>query len=193
MGIDLHGERPANTPYIAQVSSVGSGADGTITLSTTNYFGTAPATVTGTATIIVGGAWASLAITTAGSAALHVGTVTQSTRINVQAQTISEASNTISFALNGTTTTPVWWRGYQNTPGDQDGNHLATAGTNIPAITFTTGQFEIAGGYIIFSNLDVSSATTSAGGAVYVTGTPSGWNSTISARLAQRATRMAGR
>jgi hypothetical protein len=156
------------TPYIAQVTSVGSGVNGVITLSTTNYFGTNPAT-SSAANIRDGGAWADFGMVASG-AALNTGTVTQSTRINVKAGTYANTTTSRSVGLGGTTTAPVWWRGYQTTPGDQDANPLAVAGTNIPAITFSTGQFIVAGNNSIFSNLDLNGACTSTYGQCKVLG-----------------------
>jgi hypothetical protein len=160
---------PGAATYIAQITSVGSGIDGAITLSSTAKFGTAPTSNTGGASIRVGGAWASLGIIAIG-AALNSGTVTQSTRINIQAGTYANTTSGLNFSLAGSTTAPLWWRGYQNTPGDQDGNPTAIAGTNIPAITFTTGQMTISGTHQIFSSLDVSGACTSTNGQVNVIG-----------------------
>ena len=117
------------TPYIAKVTAVGSGANGTITLSTSVYFGTVPSANSGSRNCVVGGAWADFGMIGSG-AALASGTVTQSTRINIQAGTYANTSTTLTFGLAGTATNPLWWRGYQNTPGDQDNNATATAGTN---------------------------------------------------------------
>jgi hypothetical protein len=158
-------------PYIAKVTAVGSGVNGTITLSTSNYFGTAPASNSGSISIRDGGAWADFGIIGSG-AALSTGTVTQSTRINIQAGTYANNTTTLTFALAGAATTPLWWRGYQNTPGDQDGNPTATAGTNIPSITFTTGQMVLSGNHQTFSSMDVSGACTASGGQVKSSGSP---------------------
>ena len=156
------------TPYIAQVTTVAAGQNGAITLSSTLLFGTAPGTLTGTANLIDGGAWADLGMLASG-VALNTGTVTQSTRVNIKAATYANTSTTRTFHMAGAATTPLWWRGYQTTPGDQDSNNTATAGTNIPSITFTTGQFAVTGIYQSFSSLDVSGASTSAAGLVDIT------------------------
>lgn len=162
MWASIYPNGSTKTPYIAQVTSVGSGTNGTITFSTTNYFGTAPSSSTSSANCVVGGAWADFGIIASG-AALASGTVTQSTRVNVQAATYANSTSSLTFALAGTAATPLWWRGYQNTPGDQDSNPLATAGTSIPAITFTTGQMLVTGSNQVFSSLDVSGAYLAAG------------------------------
>jgi hypothetical protein len=110
----------------------------------------------------VGGAWASLAVATS----LGVSTVAASMRINVKAGTYANTTTGRTFSLGGTTTTPVWWRGYKTTPGDQDTNNLAVAGTDIPSWTFTTGQMIVNTAHNVFSKIDINSQCVTAGGAV---------------------------
>lgn len=76
-------------------------------------------------------------------------------RINVKAGTYANTTNTRTFGVAGTTTAPIWWRGYNTTIGDLDSSHALA----LPAITFTTGVFDITGSYHIFSNLDISGAS----------------------------------
>jgi hypothetical protein len=168
MWMSIYTGTPSATPYIAQVSSVAAGVNGAITLSTSNKFGTAPGS-SSVAKGIVGGAWADFGII-GSSAALNTGTVTQSTRINIQAATYANTTTTLAFGMAGAATTPLWWRGYKTSPGDQDSNALAAAGTDIPSITFTTGRITISGAHQTFSNLDASGAAT-AGAQVGITGT----------------------
>jgi hypothetical protein len=149
------------TPYIAQVTSVGTGANGVITLSTSAKFGTAPAS-SAVANCIDGGAWADLGMLASG-AALNTGTVTQSTRVNMQAGTYANTTTTRAFGLAGAATTPLIWRGFETSPGDQDTNLAAVAATNIPSFTFTTGQLEVTGNFQIFMNIDVNGAATTNG------------------------------
>jgi hypothetical protein len=155
------------TPYIAQVTVVGSGVNGTITLSSTAKFGTAPGTLSTTANAIDGGAWADLGMLASG-VALNTGTVTQSTCVNIKAATYANTTTARSFTLAGSTTAPLWWRGYQTTPGDQDYVANPTLGTNVPLITFTTNVATLAGNYQFFSSLGFTSAAASR--AVYITG-----------------------
>ena len=85
-------------------------------------------------------------------------------RINVKAGTYANTTTSRSFAVTGTTTSPVWWRGYNTTIGDRDTNPSLTP----PAITFTTGLCTLGGAHQIFSHLDISGANT--GRQVTVTG-----------------------
>lgn len=92
------------------------------------------------------------------------------TRLNVKAGTYANTTTGRAFAAIGTTTAPIWWRGFKTTPGDQDANNVAVAGTDIPSWTFTTGQISTAGAHHIFSNIDVNSACITGGGAWTITG-----------------------
>jgi hypothetical protein len=95
-------------------------------------------------------------------------------RYNVIAGTYANTTTSRAFAGAGSTTAPIWWRGYKTTAGDLDDGHTVARslqdGVNLPLITFSTGQMTVAGAYQIFSNLDITSATTTANGAVYLTG-----------------------
>jgi hypothetical protein len=152
------------TPYIAQVTAVGAGVNGTITLSTTNKMGSAPASNSGSRNAKTGGAWADLGMLASG-VALNTGTVAVSTRINIKAGTYANTTTARAFGLAGAATAPLWYRGYKTTIGDQDSNNLAVAGTDIPSFTFTTALMTIAGACRM-SNIDISSASTNGSGAV---------------------------
>lgn len=84
-------------------------------------------------------------------------------RINVKAGTYANTSTSRTLAAAGTQTAPIWWRGFKTTAGDQDSNSAAVAGTDIPTLTFTTGQLAITGAYHILSNMDVTGAQTTNG------------------------------
>lgn len=87
-------------------------------------------------------------------------------RINVKAGTYANTTTSRTLGTNGTTTSPVWWRGYNTTIGDIDTNNTLTK----PAITFTTGQLAVSGNYHLVSNLDISGAQTTNGQLRLVTG-----------------------
>src|SRR5262249_38755048 len=134
----------STTPYVAQVTAVGAGVNGAITLSTTAKFGAAPTSNNGSRHAKAGGAGADPGRLASG-VALNTGTVTQSTRINVKAGTYANTTTNRTFAQGGAATTPLLWRGYKTSIGDQAENNVAVAGTDIPTWTFTTGQVTVSG------------------------------------------------
>lgn len=77
-------------------------------------------------------------------------------RINVRAGTYASTTTTRTLAATGTTTAPIWWRGFNTTIGDIDTDQTLTK----PALTFTTGGLTISGAHHIVSNLDISGART---------------------------------
>lgn len=87
-------------------------------------------------------------------------------RVNVLKGTYANTTTTRTFATAGTATAPIWWRGYDTTIGDIDTNNALTK----PSFTFTTGQMVTSGTKQKFSNITISSACTTAGGAVSVSG-----------------------
>ncbi|HEY1645285.1 MAG TPA: hypothetical protein VGF75_02770, partial [Candidatus Saccharimonadales bacterium] len=167
--VSIYPNANTTTPFIAQVTAVAAGVNGGITVSTTNIFGTAPTTAVGTISLKAGGAWADLAMLASG-VALNTGTIAQSTQINVKASTYANTTTSRTFALNGTTIFPLWWRGYQTTPGDWDGIPNPTLGTNVPLFTGTTGVFVASGNYQLFYSMAFTSGTTTS----TTTFTPSG-------------------
>jgi hypothetical protein len=77
-------------------------------------------------------------------------------RINVKAGTYASATTVRTLAAVGTTTAPIWWRGYNTTPGDLDTSHALS----LPLLTFTSGQVTVSGAHHILSNLYISGAVT---------------------------------
>jgi hypothetical protein len=155
--------------YVAKVLSVAAGVNGAITLDTVFKFGTSPATVSGTANVKDGGCWSDFGIVSAAnSLAGTASTVSSAIRINVKAGTYNNTATVLTFNMAGTTAVPVWWRGYKTAPGDQENNAFAAQGTEIPLISFTTGQFKINVGNVIYSSMHVQGATVTAGGQTYL-------------------------
>ncbi len=77
-------------------------------------------------------------------------------RLNVKAGTYTNTTTNRTFGTAGTTTAPIWWRGYNTTIGDIDTDNTLTK----PVISFTTGRFFVTAGYQDFSNLDINGAST---------------------------------
>lgn len=88
-------------------------------------------------------------------------------RVNVIADVYANTTTSRTFATAGTTTAPVWWRGYDTAIGDMDGATTShgtfASGVNVPAWTFTTGRVAVTGAHQIFSNIDVQGAFTTGG------------------------------
>lgn len=129
--VSVYPDGSSVTPFVGQVTARDST---TITVSSTDKFGTKPSDGTGNRTLKRGGAWASFALTDSGNA-LNTGTVTVPVRINVKAATYAHTTSTKTFNLVGTNALPIWWRSYQTTPGDFDSDPTLTK----TSFTFTTG------------------------------------------------------
>jgi len=144
----------------------------TITVNLVVKFGTAPTDGTGNRTLKRGGAFASMAIF-ASNSAFQTGTVPVATKLNIKAGTYASTTTARTIALTGTTLLPLWFDGYKTTPGEYNNVKPTTtrvAGTDIPHITFTTGQIINTGGFDIWSNIQISSQTTSSGGTFSASG-----------------------
>src|SRR5947209_5818710 len=85
---------------------------------------------TTTATSGINGAWTWAQMLTGASSGQ---------RVNVKSGTYSRSTNGDTFSNAGTTTAPIWIRGYNTTAGDIDTNFALSS----PAITYTSGQFKI--------------------------------------------------
>ena len=123
--------------YLAQVTAV-NGGGATLDFSTTAKYGTSPAVGATGRSCRIGGAWASpVAFINTGTTAVY-----NSTRINIKAGTYPNTTSTVVFNNVGGTGLPIWWRGYNTTPGDIDTNNSLTK----PVFSFTTGGWGGAGG-----------------------------------------------
>ncbi len=149
----------AQARCIVKVSNVAAGLDGAITVDVATRYGTVPTVNSGSRECRAGGSLASWGIT-ATNGAMNTGSILQPTRINVKAGTYANTTTARTLAQSGAATLPLWWRGYLSTPGDQDTNNVAVAGTDIPDFTFTTAQLTISATTITFSAISFTSAQT---------------------------------
>lgn len=154
--------------YVAQVVSVNSGGL-SITLSTTAKYGTKPSASATGRSAKVNGAWASELPLAAGGLAST--TVPASTKINIKQATYTiVASRTISMA--GTTTAPLWFSGYNTTPGDLDNDTTNTLSKPVFAFN-STFLLTTSGTYQTWSGLSITGSRT---GSIWA---PSGTNQKV--------------
>lgn len=90
-------------------------------------------------------------------------------RLNVKVGTYASTTTTRTAAAAGTTTQPIWWRGFNTTPGDIDTDNTLTK----PSFTFTTGRMVFSGAHHIISN--IMFLCTGAVGAATLSITGGGW------------------
>ncbi|VTR96053.1 unnamed protein product [Gemmata massiliana] len=130
-----------------------------IDVTATGRVGIAPATGATGRTCKIGGAWADFGIGTSGANFGTSSTNAVPIRINIKAATYANTTSSRTFAHIGSASAPVWFRGYNTTPGDLENDY-----TNAPPlVTFTTGVLNTNGAYYRISNLSVlSTAATGA-------------------------------
>lgn len=77
-------------------------------------------------------------------------------RLNVKAGTYSSTSD-FSYATAGTTSSPIWWRGYNTTIGDIDSDNSLTK----PLLSMSSAaRINVSAAYQLFSNLRITSDNT---------------------------------
>jgi hypothetical protein len=135
--------------WVSQVTGVSNvGSVYTVVMSTTVAWGTEPAT-NASIGAVDGGSFANIT----GTIFTGSTTVPSSTRINIQAATYTTGAN-LNIQLKGTTTAPVWFRGYNTTPGDLDNGSTSLA---YPLLSLgATFIFNMLGGYVLWSGLSFS-------------------------------------
>lgn len=103
------------TTFVGKVTTVTSSTQITVDVATIKY-GTVPSTSATGRSCTINGSWNTEQVLAAGGLAST--TVPQSTKINITGNLTTTATRTISMA--GATTTPLWFSGYNTTPGDLD-------------------------------------------------------------------------
>ena len=150
------------TTFVAKVASVAAGVNGAIVVDATIFYGTAPSTGATGRSLKAGGQWSTEQVLAAGG--LGTTTVPQSTKVNIKAATYTiTASRTVSMA--GATTTPLWFSGYNTTPGDLDAD--TTNSLTKPLLAFDAGfRFTTSGNHQTWSSF---TATANVSNAVWTT------------------------
>lgn len=135
--------------YVAQVVSVNSGGL-SVTLSTTAKYGTKPSASATGRSAKVNGAWASeLAPVT-----MSTSVIPAATKVNWKQATYTiVASRTIAWA--GATTKPLWFSGYNTTPGDLDADTTNALSKPVLALN-STFQLTTSGTYQIWSSFSIT-------------------------------------
>lgn len=144
--------------FVSKITAVDVGGTYIEVSKTANKLGTAPTAGATGRSCKVGGAWAGTAINSLFGAV----TIDQSTRVNIKAGSYSYTAS-VTFSTNGTTAFPLWFRGYNTTPGDLDDYSVLTK----PAFTGTSnGRLLFSGTFNTISGLDISSTGAVASPAV---------------------------
>lgn len=148
--VSIYADGATVTTYSAQVTSVVSNVS--VILSGTIKYGTAPTDGPANRSAVAGGSWNSEIVLAA--TGLGTFTVPQPTKINIKQATYTvAASRTISIA--GATTTPIWFSGYNTTPGDLDADTTNSLAKPILALS-ATFIFTLSGAYQIWSGVSVT-------------------------------------
>lgn len=149
--------------YIARVTAVGSGVNGTITLSTTAKSGTAPTSNATGRTIKVGGAWKG----PNGASGFPFGFVTQaqmnSSSDPVRVNFKNDAQYNITAAITANVAGPLVFQGYTTSPGDLGKATIDGGTTGASYVLLTNSQKGVIFYDFVFAN---NGATGSADGIV---------------------------
>lgn len=137
--------------YVAQVTAVGAGVNGVITVSSTIIYGTNPAN-SSVLTLNDGGPWADLT----GIPTISF-TIPQSTQVCVKHGATLGGAAAQTFAMGGSISTkPLWYRGYNTTVGDLD---MPSATLTYPTMPYTsTGQATFSGAATELSGFNITAS-----------------------------------
>jgi hypothetical protein len=149
--------------WISQVTNVNATGAPTyvFTLGGTVGWGTEPGTNASIAATD-GGPWASLAFSVFTVATI----VPSSTRVNIKQATYTLAG-AINSQLAGSTTVPLWFRGYNTTPGDLDNGSTTLS---YPLFTGGANLYTANGAYSIYSGMSFTASRS--GNTVSTSGQP---------------------
>lgn len=144
--------------FISQVTAVGA-LGVSITVSTTQKYGTKPSASATGRSCKVGGAHATLLPWS--STGIGGTTAPFDTKINVKQATYSLGAS-ITFSVVGTTTAIVWFSGYNTTPGDLDNDTTNALAKPVLALG-STFLMTASGAYQIWSGVSITSSRTGSG------------------------------
>jgi hypothetical protein len=142
--------------FIARVTAVGAGVDGTITVSTTAKTGTAPTVNSGARSIKVGGAWQGPNAASGFPFSFVTLALTNTTPDRPRFNFKNDAEYTVSAAVNQVNSGPMRFQGYTTTPGDGGRAVLTGNGVASSIVTLT-----LSGTLIDFCDFIVRSNGTS--------------------------------
>lgn len=139
----------AVTLFVGRVTTVTSNVNITVDVATIKYGAAIPTTSATGRSCTINGSWNTEQVLAAGGLATFV--VPQSTKINIKGNLTFAAARIISIA--GSTTVPLWFSGYNTTPGDLDNDTTNTLAKPI----WTTGAnlLTCSGTYQMWSSVSV--------------------------------------
>lgn len=146
--VSVYADGATVTGYVAKVTTVVSNVS--VILDGTIKYGTAPTDSANARSAVAGGSWNTEQVLAAGG--LATTTVPQSTKVNIKGNLTIAASRTVSMA--GTTTAPVWFSGYNATPGDLDADTTNALAKPIWTLN-ATFALTLSGAYQIVSGLSI--------------------------------------
>lgn len=86
-----------------------------------------------------------------------IANATSGDRVNIKKGTYSQGSTSVDFNVSGTASSPIFWRGYDNTPGDIDADNSLQK----PEITFGNAGLTISGSNQILQNVKITGSKSS--------------------------------